>query len=84
MSKQVSTEVIFKNEELLVKRVLGCATILLFDHLLPHTHELPFLELLEEAQLLNMVVRVTLNEPLTERNEFNRGVTLVESQTKES
>jgi hypothetical protein len=84
MFREMSTKVILKHEEFLLERVLGLHPILMLDSLLPHSHELPFLELLEEAQLLNMVVRVTLNEPLTERNEFNRGVTLVESQTKES
>ena len=47
---------------------------MLLDGFLPHAHELPALELLEEAEILDVVVRVTLDEPLAERHELDRGV----------
>jgi hypothetical protein len=39
---------------------------LLFDLLFPHSHELPFFELLEKAKLFDVVVGVSFNEPLAE------------------
>jgi hypothetical protein len=52
----MGAEVILKHEELLLKRVLGLHPVLMLDGLLPHSHELPFLELLEEVLFLDMII----------------------------
>jgi hypothetical protein len=78
----MSTEVVFQDKQLLVKRILGGRSVLLLDHLFPHSHELPLLELLEEAQFFYMVVTVTLDQPLAEGDELNgRVLILIEGQT---
>jgi hypothetical protein len=59
------TEVVLQNEQLLFKRVLSLHSVLMLDGLLPHSHKLPSFEFLEEGKLLDVVVRVSLNEPLT-------------------
>jgi hypothetical protein len=61
---EVNREVVLEHEELFFEGVLGLHPILVLDCLLPHPHELPFLELLEERELLDVVVGVTLNQPL--------------------
>ena len=62
---QVRTEGVLQNEELLFKLVLGFDTVLVLDGLLPHAHELPFVELTEETVSLDVIVGVALNQPLT-------------------
>ena len=61
----MGAEVILEHEKLLLERVLGFHSVLMLDGLLPHSHELPFFELLEEVLLLDMIVRVSLDQPLT-------------------
>ena len=74
-------EVGLQHEELLLEGVLSLGSVVVFDGLLPHAHELPFFELLEEAQLLDVVIRITLNEPLAERDELDGHVILVQGKT---
>ena len=50
----------------------------MLNSLFPHTHELPALELFEKRQLFNVVVGVTLDQPLSQGQEFDRGVVLVQ------
>lgn len=78
--EQVGREVLLQNEKFVVELVLSTRAIGLLDDLLPHAHELPLLELLEEGELPDTVVGVALDQPLAERNEFDRRVVLVESQ----
>ena len=42
----------------------------MLDGLLPHSHELPSFEFLEERKLLDVVVRVSLNQPLSKTDKF--------------
>lgn len=49
MRSKMLTEILLEHEELLFELVLGPHSIHPFDGLLPHPHELPLLELLEEA-----------------------------------
>ena len=72
---------VLKYEQLLFKRVLSLHSVLVLDGLLPHSHKLPSFEFLEEGELLDVVVRVSLNKPLTKGNEFNGSVVFIESQT---
>lgn len=81
MSEQVFAEAILKHEKTLIKLVEGLHLVLLLDGFLPHSHEFPALELLEEGEILDMVVGVALNEPLAERHELHWLVVLVEGQT---
>lgn len=53
----------------------------MLDGLLPHAHELPSLELLEEGQLLDVVVGVALNQPLAKGQELDGGIVFVEGQS---
>lgn len=80
MLEKVRAEEVLQNEELFVEGVLGFGSVGLFDGLLPHAHELPFFELLEETEFLDVIVRVTLDQPLPKRDELNRGVVLVQGQ----
>ena len=77
---KMSAEVVLQHKELLFERVLSLHTVLVLDGFLPHAHELPLLEFLEEVQLLDVVVGVTLDEPLPERKELDRSVILIESE----
>jgi hypothetical protein len=72
---------ILQHEELLFEGVLSLHPVLVLDGFLPHAHELPSFKFLEKWQLLNMIVRVTLNQPLSERQELNRSVILIEGKT---
>lgn len=81
MLEKVRAEEVLQDEELLVEGVLGFGSVGLFDGLLPHAHELPLFELLEEAEFLDVIVRVTLDQPLPKRDELNGGVVLVQGQT---
>jgi hypothetical protein len=81
MFEQMWSEEILKNKKFLFKLVLSLLSILLFDCLLPHSHKLPFFKLLEKRQHLNMIIRITFNKPLSKRNEFNRGIIFVKSET---
>ena len=78
MLEQVLAEVVPQDEELLVKGVYRLHLVVQLDLLLPHAHELPRLELLEEGEVLDVIVGVSFNEPLTERHELLGRVLLVE------
>jgi hypothetical protein len=77
----VRSKEILHDEKFLIQCVLSLRAVSLLDGLLPHAHELPLFELLEEAQLFNMVVGVTLDQPLAQRNEFNGDVGFVQCET---
>ena len=81
MLEQAITEVRLEDEEVLLELIVGLHLVLLLDRLLPHAHELPALELLEEAEVLDVIVGVALDEPLTEGLELHGGVLLVEGET---
>ena len=74
---KMDTEVILKHEKLLLEGILSLHSILMLDGLLPHSHELPLLEFLEEVEFLDMVVRISFDEPLTERQELDRLILLI-------
>ena len=77
LSKMV-TEVGLEHEKLLLKLILSLHSVLVLDGLLPHPHELPFLELLEKVLFFDVVVRVSLDQPLAERQELDWSVVLIE------
>jgi hypothetical protein len=56
MLGKMSAEMILEHEKLLFKRVLGFHSILVFNGFLPHSHELPFFELLEEILFLDVII----------------------------
>jgi hypothetical protein len=72
---------ILEHEQLLFKGVLGLHSVLVFNCLFPHTHELPPLELFEEWKLFDVIVGVSFNQPLPQRKKFNGSIIFVESQT---
>jgi hypothetical protein len=74
---QVATESILQDKQLLFKLVLSLDTVLVLNGFLPHTHELPLVELTKESVSLDMVIRVSFNQPLTQRKEFARILRLV-------
>jgi hypothetical protein len=65
MLHQVHAEVVVQDEQILFQVVHCFNTVLVLYGLLPHTHELPLFELLEELVSLDVVVRVTFNQPLS-------------------
>ena len=81
MRRQVLIEMWLKHEELFFQRILCFHSVLMLDRLLPHPHELPLLELLEEVQLFDVIVGVSLYQPLPKAQELDWGVILIESQT---
>jgi len=62
---QVVREVRLQRKQFFFERVLCALAILLLNGLLPVAHILPLLELHEKRQLLDAVVTVTLDQPLT-------------------
>lgn len=81
MLHQVHAEVILQHKQLFLEGILSLHSVLVLNSLFPHTHELPALELFEKRQLLNVVVRITLDQPLSQGQEFDRGVVLVQCQS---
>ena len=81
MLVQVGIEMWLKHEELFLQRILCFHSVLVLDRLLPHSHELPLLELLEKVQLFDVIIGVSLNQPLSEAQELNWGVMFIKSQT---
>lgn len=81
MFLKMCAEVVLKDEELLFEGGLSLVAVILLDSFLPHAHEFPFFELTEEVQLLDMVKRVTLDQPLTEGQKFDRYIIFVMGET---
>ena len=81
MLEKMLSEVVLEDEQVLIESIEGLHLVLLLDDFLPHAHELPALELLEEGKVLDVIVRVTLDEPLAQRHERNGSQLLVEGQT---
>ena len=54
--EEVGPEVLLEDEEVLNELVLDIVSVGLLDALLPHAHELPRSELLEEGEVLDVVV----------------------------
>lgn len=77
MLEKMGSKMLLKNEQFLIKQILGFGSVLLLDLFLPHTHELPLFELFEKAEFFYVVVRVPFNQPLAQRNELYRRVVLV-------
>lgn len=78
---QVSAVVVLEHKEFVSQGVLGLHSVVVLDGFLPHSHELPLLELLEERQVLDVVVGVSLDEPLAEGKEFNWSIVFVKGKT---
>jgi hypothetical protein len=74
-------EVRLEHEQLFFERILSFHPILVLDRLLPHSHELPFLKLLEEILFLDVIVRISFNQPLTKRQELNWSIVFIKSET---
>ena len=81
VGKEMLSEFFLEDEQVLLKLVHGLHLVVLLDSLLPEAHEFPGLELLEEAEVPDVVVTVTLDQPLAKRHEFNGRVLLVEGET---
>ena len=81
MLEEMLAEVVLQDEQVLIKVVVGLHLVLLLDDFLPHAHELPALELLEEGEVLDVVVRVTLDKPLAQRHEIDGLLLFVQGQT---
>ena len=62
--RKVITEVVLKHEEVLFKLIDSSELIFAFDVPLPWPHEFPSFELLEKWKVLDVVVWVSLNQPL--------------------
>ena len=72
MYHQFRPEYIVEHEESLLEHPPGLGPLVRYDVLAPHPEELPPLELLEETQLLDVVVRVALDQPIPQRDELHR------------
>ena len=63
--EQVLSEVWLQHEKVLFKLINSSNLVVLLDLFLPHAHKFPAFELLEEAEVFDVIVRVTFNEPLS-------------------
>jgi hypothetical protein len=79
--EQMRPEVLLQDEQILLELVLHIVSVGFLDALFPHAHEFPGLELLEEGEVLDVIVRVSLDEPLAEGEELYWGVSLIEGQS---
>jgi hypothetical protein len=61
MDKEMFTEVRLEHKELLFERVLSLNSEFSLDGFLPHSHELPLLELFKEVELLYAVIGISFN-----------------------
>jgi len=77
---QVVREVRLQRKQFFFEGVLCALAILLLNGLFPVAHILPLLELHEKRQLLDAVVTVTLDQPLTQGDKLNGCVLLVKGQ----
>ena len=68
---------ILEHKKLLLEGVLSLHSVLVLDGLLPHSHELPLLELFEEVLFFDVVVRVSFDQPLSEGQELDWSVVFV-------
>ena len=80
MLEEVLSEVVLEHEQVQLKGIDGSVFVLELDGFLPHAHEFPRFELSEEAEVLDVVEGVTLNEPLAHRHELDGSVALIEGQ----
>ena len=71
VDQQPWAEYVIEHEKLLLEHPARLCALVGYNVLPPHPKELPPLELLEEAQLLNVVVRVPLNQPVPQSDELN-------------
>jgi hypothetical protein len=81
MLKKMGSKMVLQNEKFLVEQVHCFCSVLLLDLFFPHAHELPFFELFEKAKFFDVVIRVSLNQPLTQRDKLDWRVVLVKSET---
>ena len=65
VEEEVLGEYGVEDEELVLELSGSLSASLHLNGLLPHAKELPALKLLEERKLLDVIIRVTLNQPLT-------------------
>ena len=65
MLAEMLTEMVLEDEKLLFERILSLHTVLMLDSFFPHAHKLPSFEFFEEWELLDMIIGVSFNEPLT-------------------
>ena len=75
---EMLAEMVLEDEKFLFERILCLHTVLMLDGFLPHAHKLPSFEFLEEWKLLDMVIGVSFDEPLTKRQELYRGIIFIE------
>lgn len=52
-----------------------------YDVFAPHPQKLPSFEFFEKAELLDVIVGVSLDEPVTESDELDRRLSQVECDT---
>lgn len=78
---EMDAEVILKHEEFFLEGVLCLHSVLVLNSLFPHAHKLPTLKLFEERKLFDVVVRVSLDQPLSKGKKLDRSVILIQSET---
>jgi len=81
MDSEMILEMRLKHEKFFLQGVLGFVAVALLDGFLPHAHKLPLLKLLKEAKFLDVVVRITLDKPLSKRDKLNRDVVLIKGES---
>jgi hypothetical protein len=81
MLHQVLAEGVLEDKKLVIEVVLRRDAVLVLYRFFPHPHELPLLELAEETVGFDVVVAVTFDQPLAERQEFLWHLVLVLGDT---
>jgi hypothetical protein len=81
MHHQFRSKYIIQHKQLLLEHPPRFGSLMRYDVLAPHPEELPPFELLEEAELLDVVVGVSLDEPVAQSDELDRGLSQVKGDT---
>lgn len=81
MVKELWPENIIEDEQPLLEHAPGLRALVREDVLAPHAEELPALELLEEGQLLDVVVAVSLDQPVAQSDKLNWTLSQVQSDS---
>ena len=77
MYEEAISEFILQYEQIFAELIISLHLVLRLYRFLPHTHEFPRFELLEESEVLYVVVGIAFDEPLAKGHKLNRSVLLV-------
>ena len=81
MHHKFGSEYVIEHKQLLLEHPPRFGSLMRYDVFAPHSEELPPFELFEEAELLDVVVGVSLDEPVAQSDELDGGLSQVQGDT---